>query len=516
MTKKNENFEEILGVKKKVLVSSLNDVHKMAWEQVLLLAIYARQVCFFQDPDFKKNGVLPRVNLIGLAIEAIETLKGGEELLPNLLNWLEDGDGTNAIISRLQKLETSSDYSHVESALLRKIEENNIAFSPTDKNIHYSYFAIYRIVYRPITAFQNLLSLSWEIENFDNLLAEILYSFMSAKGILPHPISDQDKSRPDEDINSLLNYIEEKSISFDKEDLCLFLKTKLAERVGSILKESFYEVSYRPKQPDYEEVQQDAFARLFQKESNNKDFTTIKIDNNLFEYLKSLGQMDSVMDSLKRCLLEPSVNKPSRGWYNLNMDENHVRAFHEVGSWYESKKTPLFTKTDQIPKLIASILEFDIRYNIGYFKILEHYKKTAKDIYKLTTSIVRESLYYGSDFSHLYCNRLIIRDIDALVEDFEKRSQSERQESPVSVQLLEKWANKDEKAMMERFKKLPPYLKENRYISISSFIEKQIKAEEKQTIAYPLSPLFPLPLWFYNHHSTWKDETEEKEGELKS
>jgi hypothetical protein len=217
-----------------------------------------------------------------------------------------------------------------------------------------------------------------------------------------------------------------------------------------------------------------------------------------------------------------------------------------INKWYEESRTELCPSIFDCPKLVASIIEFDIRKCIGLFDLEGEYyiiKKPNtllnKEIYIFVTAIIQEFLFKNSDFNSIIKSRSTweyARDSSSekrgkegfnfykfIKEKILNNSDTEIYEN----NMMETWSkfnfendNLDEsseeyKAVINRFKKLPIYLKSPKNSeeekktsiepekihkrkksgewSIKTLIERQ--KNSNSTVSYPVTSNYPLPLW---------------------
>src|SRR5688572_33484781 len=128
----NQLYKRVLGINVKKLIGVMQNIHKMAWEQVLLLAVYSRQQ-YFTSEDMV--GFSHRIQLVHKALHY-------SDLCKDVLTLLQQKKGSNEIVKMLLSLESSQ-----ASGLLRDMEQNNIAFACERDTHPYSYYAMYSILH---------------------------------------------------------------------------------------------------------------------------------------------------------------------------------------------------------------------------------------------------------------------------------------------------------------------------------------------------------------------------------
>ncbi|MBU2972575.1 hypothetical protein KO527_24885 [Pseudoalteromonas sp. C2R02] len=501
--KKDLIYKNMLGIKRKELINSFNNIQKMAWEQILLLAIYSRHKCYFSLDNKENKNMLAKIKLI----KALDKLEDSE-LMQQVLHSLHDGQGSNSIIKLLHELfEKSKKNLSPENSLLRKIEEDNIAFPACHEKPLYSYYALYKILNNPIGIFSELLNIKNLEINFERYIEIYLADYMSKKHYFSRgTLSDKNHSliqslTYEPTLKELISYIEDNQISIDKKTFLNFVKSSLSEELGKNIHKAFDQLSVQNIQQQ-SSTEESTFKKLCSLEQNKNEIK-LTFDKNLLKHLSGLGQIESIMEGVKSHLEKSLTDSRYTSNFGLQINESDTKAYDDVSSWYVANKTDLIRKLEQVPKLIASVIEFDIRYGLGFcntetgfININKPFKQSSKDTYKLTTSFIKECLFqFSSPFNFNSCGLHPIS-FEKHIEKFEEICAEGNSEESAPSLLMTKWADQEEKPMIERFKKLPKYLKVNSYTPVEPLIKEQLKIENEKGNYYPLNSPFPLPLWF--------------------
>jgi hypothetical protein len=487
--KKNQIYSEKLGINTKELNNSYLSLIKIGWEQVLLMAIYARQqYLYLSDTEREKEGFHQRIKLIHSANK-------DNLLTAEILDRIEAGCGSNEIIKFLFESIESEAINCNSTKLLQRIENKNIAFKSTSKKFHYTYFALYKILNDPLSIFQSLL----EIPNIDleeNIKLQ-LGDYLRNEHLRDLRFLPKDKDEPSynwkyrKNINEIISDIEKGIKSFEKSKFSHYLNSELLKGISEKVNNAFVQLQH-PSQKEKN-------LSLVEDLSVVEEKLNLSLNKQQLDKLIRLGQIDSVMTSLKEALLD---QKKARKQAEVSTGKYNCMSLEALCGWHSVTKTEIIKKIEQCPKLIASILEFDIRYRLGFcdldigsFDIESSFrgKLSPKDFYKISTSFIHNTLFYKNN------HRCLINSPHGITtDDFLKTivSEATSEQANLSANLMMKdWANLEEKPMIERFKKLPPYLKINMSESIDSLISKQQEKSENDAPSYPVNCPFPLPLW---------------------
>ncbi|MDO6447161.1 hypothetical protein Q4493_15425 [Colwellia sp. 1_MG-2023] len=487
--KNNQIYSDKLGINTKELSNSYLSLIKIGWEQVLLIAIYARQqYLYLSDTEREKEGFHQRIKLIHSANK-------DDLLTTEILDKIEAGCGSNEIIKILFESIVPETINCNSTRLLQIIENKNIAFKSTKKKFRYTYFGLYKILNDPLSIFQSLL----EIPNLD-IEEKIKLKLMDyLRDEHPRELRFLPKDKDElsynwkykRNVNEIISDIEKGVKSFDKTKFSHYLNSELLKKVSEKVNNAYSQLQHSS--------QKEKNLSLVESRSVVGEKLTLSLNKQQLDKLIGLGQLDSIMSSLKEVLLE---QKTTRKQAEVSEVKYNCMSLEALCSWYSATKAEIIKKIEQCPKLIASILEFDIRYRLGFcdldigsFNIESRFRGnlSSKDFYKISTFFIHNTLFYKND------HRCLIDSLQKVTtDDFLKtitRETTPDQASLSANQMMKNWATLEEKSIIERFKKLPPYLKINKTKPIDSLICLQQEKSKNDAPSYPVNSPFPLPLW---------------------
>ncbi|MCO7255406.1 hypothetical protein KSI86_14685 [Dickeya oryzae] len=475
-------YKKVLGINVKKLISVVQNIHKMSWEQVLLLALYSRQQYFTSEDGV---GFSHRIQLVHKALHH-------SDLCKDVLTLLHQKMGSNEIVKMLLNHESSQ-----ASVLLRDMEQNNIAFACERHKHPYSYYAMYSILHNPLSVFQKLTifdRLSTTIPAFIVHTYQETYSDVLLFTDKEHPLFDSSLS-----LNGFIEILEKNNTKINLEIFPSQVKGRMAQTIGKYLKEAFEQLIWRGQaaQKGYEPVS--LFSEMCTAKRDHQQFR-LDFDIAKLENLINLGQIEGVTEGVKAEVLKAFGKQPPTRLFGQPNYSDSAGELDALSNWYGSVNTGLIKKIEQIPRLIASILDFDLRYRIGIgsdgFGLVPmtnfKFNLTSKDYYHLATGIIHHTLYRLGNSYDLQNPLRVYTKVDQYLANILK---TENEPSETSA-LMSTWADLASAPMIERFKKLPHYLKPHKKIEvISRKIDQQRARSRDDATPYPINSLFPLPLW---------------------
>lgn len=509
-----KNIYSELGLNKRELHGQALNTWKMMWEQILILALYARQQYFKESAE--AENFQQRIKMIHLlsceyASKNNSNLsfdKDIREIFQKTLDLIEDECGSTKIIEFLLDEETST-LQTSKKCILSKMEEAKIAFSPMPHHYtrDYSYYSLYSILHNPIFFISKLLSISEPDEHvITNTVITTIYDYLCQNkrflmGIRTGNPFENFKDKPLQEKERII--IENFSFLKDKQQIKKLIQGQIAEFIGKDVQKTFNQLS----DPFFSEHDQENkfFASIVEIDSDTETFK-ISVDKKAFVNLMNLNQLDELALVMKSELKKYAQNKNGRT--RISGIENRLdqaAALEKISDWYSHSNTGLFTRADQIPKIIVSILEFDIRYFKGMFDPELGFNKTmltakqkpysqlqAKEIYMLVSAYIRNRLYYNDkrddrDSMHGWLlDGLVNRTFDGILLHPNR--------------MMEAWvgfeSELEQQKMLDRFKRMSPYLKVKNPKMVESLIQDQKnKGNDESAPPYPLNSFFPLPLW---------------------
>lgn len=541
---KNKIFSN-LGLNVKEIEVHATNIWKMVWEQVLLVAIYARRC--YDDERPQVSSFHQRMKLLSL-IEGLEgkykntDFSQGEisDVSSVIRDMVEDNKSSNDILEYL--FDDANDREYVidqektttKKRIRSRMAEQGIAFPALPKGgLEYSYYSLYRVLKDPITVFQRLLEYPEP---------DIAFIENTIYGCIANYIQEQkNKFSFPEDIGEQLHLREEiGNEKYITENIAIFNSIKEEDKEG--IRQAFFKVLLlTEKEKDVSDWGLASWSSMVISSisdpnfDNRHNFSTLKEDfiyesaisnNDININLKvdqlrnfiGLGLIDDLFLDIANDMRSKVLDDTSKNNSSLNNKFDNLDAFAKVSKWYKENKTELFQKSNQLPKLIASIIEFDIIKSQGMFSLdfrtdtfntLPHMtndKLNAAHFY--TSMIMKYELYYKIDLGKIIgsSNRADEDhriDILEFREDFKSKADkldySSLEEFKLEDTLLLKdWvsfeSDKEYQTMLNRFKRMPKHLTEES--AISEMIDKQKMPKNKNTVSYPFNSAFPLPLWF--------------------
>lgn len=511
-----KNIYSALGLNQREFFDQTLNAWKMMWEQLLMIAIYARQQ-YMQSNQSNADNFQQRMKMVHLLIREYRHRVGSNlsfdkdipEIFQKVLALIEDECGSNKIIEFLLD-EEASQLQTSKKRILSEMEQAKIAFSPTPNNSKrdYSYYSLYEILYDPIFYISELMSIPVPDKQvihatvmnttYNYLIQNRLFLFSKNE----NPIGTLSKSAEEKEKIILENL----SFLDGKEDIKQLIKGQIADFIGKDVSKVFNLLS----DPFYngEDPQNKLFTSIFTIRPEADAFD-ISLDREALINLMNLNQLDELASVMKSEIKKAVLNKNQRTRnFGIETKIDQASALEKISEWYIKTQTGLFNRVDQVPKLIASILEFDIRYFKGMFDpefgfdrslLTKNHKNSysplqAKEIYLFVSAYIRNYLYYDdqrparNSFNGLLINHLVERDFSEV--SFHRN------------RMMEAWATfedeKQHRKMLDRFKRMPAYLdpQHKDYTEISYFINKQKElGNDENAPPYPLNSFFPLPLW---------------------
>ena len=512
-----KNIYSAFGLNQREIFDQTSNAWKMMWEQLLMIAIYARQQ-YMQFNQSNADNFQQRMKMVHLLNREYRYRAGSNlsfdkdipEIYQKVLALIEDECGSTKIIEFLLDEEVSQ-FQTSKKRILSQMEQAKIAFSPTpaDYKRDYSYYSLYEILHDPIFYISKLMSIPVpDKEVIHSTVVNTVYGYLfQNKSFLlsrnENPLERFSKSVEDEELIILENL----SFLEGKEDIKKLVKGQITDFIGT----DVYKVFNLLSDPFYNEEnpQNKLFASVFTIRPEADEFN-ISLDRKALINLINLNQLDELASVMKSEIKKVVLNKNQRTRnFGIETKVDQASALEKISEWYIKAQTGLFNRVDQVPKLIASILEFDIRYFKGMFDpelgfdrslLTKNHKNSysplqAKEIYLFVSAYIRNKLYYNdprpdrNSLNGLLIDHLVDRDFPQ--EIFFHRNR-----------MMETWATfedtKQHQKMLDRFKRMPAYLdpQHKGYVEISYLINKQKElGNEENAPPYPLNSFFPLPLW---------------------
>lgn len=511
-----KNIYSAFGLNQREIFDQNLNAWKMMWEQLLMIAIYARQQ-YMQSNQSNADNFHQRMKMIHLLSHEYSCRAGSNlsfdkdipEIFHKVLALIEDECGSTKIIEFLLDEEVSQ-FKTSKKRILNGMEQAKIAFSPNgpDYKRSYSYYSLYKILHNPIFYISKIMSIPVPDKQIIHAtVVDVTYNYLAKNRPFFLSINEnliEELSKSTEDKEQII--LENLSFFKGKEDIKNLIKGKIADSIGK----DVYKVFNLLSDPFYNEEnpQNKLFTSVFTIRPEADAFN-ISLDHKALINLINLNQLDELTSVMKSEIKKAVLNKNQRTRnFSIETKVDQASALEKISEWYIKTQTGLFNRVDQVPKLIASILEFDIRYFKGMFDpefgfdrslLTKNHKNSysplqAKEIYLFVSAYIRNYLYY--DDQRPKRNSLNGWLIDHLVDrDFSEVSFHRNR-------MMEVWATfedeKQNRKMLDRFKRMPAYLdpQHKDYTEISYFINKQKElGNDENAPPYPLNSFFPLPLW---------------------
>lgn len=511
-------LENFLGKDKKKLDDALNSLEKMAWEQVLLLMTYAR---FKLKKDHNLQDKLRLIKTFN------PTCGNFSDLEREIIRKIADGKGSNEIMFYTKECEDNNDTG--ARRILHSFEKERIVFESSANAYPYHPYTLYKALEDPIPTMQKLLALfNWlhsdefKIELIKDIISEKNYESCYFKQ--PEPISELEKMRASQrpslfeqrqidqkDLIDKLPTYKKKHPNYTK-NIIQALYQQVSVTAGKNLTEIFKQYRFNPDSILNDHNSQEDNSSLLNYDDENHDGTKIVFHNKHLSDLIAIGQIDAVMSLLKNKLLitHAKHNEPNNVTTSIIKDtsESLTKSNHifEIQQWFSTLKTPLIKRKDQIPRLAASILCFDIRFYHSthhsfifnsMVKTSHENKLTNIELYKLVTETYMDRcLYKGHNLTdEIYPNRAT------------DSPDAPDKSKPLDVgDLMKDWSSTEDN-LIERFRKIQFLTKKHleiqyfnekqkqRGLDIEAIIKEQRALGSKKNITYPIGSAFPLPLW---------------------
>lgn len=542
--KKNEIFSNI-GLNVKEIEVNATNIWKLVWEQVLLLAMYARR-CYDGERS-QVSSFHQRMKLLSL-MDELEgkhkktDLSQGEisDISSVIRDMVEDNKSSNDILEYLfndtndRKYFALGEPATTKKRIRSKMAEQGVAFpSLTKDKLKYSYYSLYKVLKDPIAVFQRLLEYPEpDVTFIENTIYICIAEYIQNQKIMFSDSTDVLEQREirgeigneeyiienitileaarEEKKEDIRQYFFEVLLLSEKEkDVSDWGLASWSNMVISSISDSNFDNRHNFSKLKEVSTYESAI-------SNNEININLKVDQ-LRSFI-GLGLIDDLFLDIANDMRSKILDDANKKKSPLNNKLDNLHAFAKISKWYKENKTDLFQKSNQLPKLIASIIAFDIIEDQGMFDLdfkpdslnaLPHIindKLNAVHLY--TSMIMKYELYYKIGLGGIIRNgnrtdenhRI---DILELRENFKNKADEFDYSSLEKFKLedtllLKDWvsfeSDKEYQTMLNRFKRMPKHLTEES--TINEMIDKQKMPKNRNTVSYPFNSIFPLPLWF--------------------
>lgn len=525
------------------IVKDAQNACKMVFEQVFLVMRYVR---YMLEDKRMAQYVIGRMNFLLAVFDNYENVdqEDLDNIRSSVLKKLEENLGSNDIIAYLQSLN-----SDISDSILRKMQENGVAFAPIHR-VHmiglsrpYPYYDLYMCLHHPIEIFRMMLSQriyqAADIERIVYDEIKLLATKIKHEADRKTYVISNDKITEDEqkkifELDKLSKDGEFAQIvdgyyQNAKDYVLSEVRSNLAVELGNWASDIFAKIS----NPSYASVlketpwkKQVTFNDFF-KIYNESDRTIISIQSALVGNLHKLNQLDDLFDSLKLAVKAKLDSHRVTGRpYQAEVHFNNENALAEISAWYDRYSTRMFKKIDQIPKAIVSIIHFDLERNSPSLKKVIYDAQSLKDAYDkletdssakraspvkernmLITCIISLNLYLDSDSRK--------ENLRGITESIRNENNSsikglyslgnpimslwtvfKEQENNLDAGLNANFGEDEQKQMMHRFKTVPVFFKREARIELNELIgDINGQSSTEEPVPFPYNSTFPLPLW---------------------
>ncbi len=440
-----DKVDSIIGLNLIEVEAQITNVWKMAWEQVLLLALYSRRQYFEKDAfSFRQ-----RMRLI----HTLDTLKQGrfgsigsnpsaEAFLRqyiNILEKVENGCGSNDILEYLfddendEKVVYGQQRKTMKKIISEAVEREGIAFPKESEKILYSYYAMYKALKDLIPTLQ--LALIYRPPNIEDVYYACIVDIFKEDSKAYTFLSTEDSIAEAKNIENLtsIQYIESKLESFasffaieeNKKQLKLSFYKRLID--GNPLDEYFEEYSSFTGVGEWAkkvfnelsltgDIEKTGFDNLYTFEEKDNQLR-IALHKEQIRDLSNLGLLQSLFDAIAT-QVEVKVGSPKKQSETI-LSRDTVESVEKISDWYSQNSVGLFSRINQIPRFIAYLLKFDTEHTLGVFDVqiggvnlngrglngFNRPKKTSEKNF-LISVIIKYCLYHGMNFRALYSNHV--------------------------------------------------------------------------------------------------------------
>jgi hypothetical protein len=467
----NTLVEEKLGIRRNKTIKNMQNVKLMAWEQVLLAAIYARSQYFGKIEH--RNQYKSRLLLLKLA-------RPWPEIYQEVVHLLDKGMGYFSIIDKLRESTTDNPLTP-EQKFITQCEHESLGFPETPEPPLYSYGVLDHAVNNIVSILQRLLQTPSPSELFD-----VVANSKIKEKYIPRFFGD---NRDLSTLDKVLKYVE-----YDH-DLGNEILHAIDECMSTWMKKVF-NLFFDPRSSQ----EKDSNGKSTQKQKlctasqNIKENTvTLTFNRRRLEQSMVLGQHDQVMLSIQnelRAFTSEMLIKAGK--------ETSPHAHTTLSQWHQKCSVLSLRQDKSIPSIVAALLEWDVKLsfmNLGSLhRILEDVKESkpsSRETEMLTTKIIHHCLFKNGkihdfekkDWFQLYRE---IKNIEP-----EECTNLEHLSDP----LMRVWSDFDTRKMKERFQS-PRKNLDDRLRKIEKLVIEQRK--RSMSCDYPVGGPFPLPLWNKN------------------
>ncbi|HHQ6722063.1 TPA: hypothetical protein ACSTNG_001811 [Serratia fonticola] len=507
----DELFRKALGMKRSAMIRRITQIKLMAWEQVLLIAMYARSQYKSDQRSFHA-----RMRLVALLDDpAFKTLQ------PHLLPLIDDGKGSFSIIGLLKEdFQSWGVEKHLYDCFIKTIEDDGFIFGTRPFPYLYSHHDLYIALTRFISICQAMLGLGPSQKICDDLteaklrqvFAHKIQSFNMIFGVgnlgnleilggLENQESQENQENQENQegqgslnepitLKTLLGWqLEEKK---DVKSLAIFIESSMARDMQNILDNHFnvqssdvrnqhnscFDEEKKIKIPDW--VQQDV--------DSEKNQYNLRLDITTLNRFMLMGQHKEI-----RKKLEDMLHVAVSGQLTLPQSQAPNNDNVSAAEWQHACTVLGLSRLDEVPPRIAAILYFDLQFmHIKLYSACREINVSIdqplkrEQVEMITTYIIRHCLFnqgLPSDFEVIESRKLVVDKFSVIAK---------ASSNALADPMMEIWANDTASKVRPRFKKP---LRE--FKTELEEIEKLVRDQMRRAMVnpYPIQAGFPAPLW---------------------
>ncbi len=471
--------------------NDIERVYLMTWEQVLLLAIYARN----QYNSENRSHFYSRMKFV----EAIRFVR--LEHKQYFLNLLEEGGGITAIAQKIDeciKVQPNKFCSLATDgrSILAKIDDEQIAFSAQKVPFKYSYYSLYKILFDPIPIFQSLLKFKPPELMVEDAVIEALIEIRSPPSFSNPPVFFENLNPNITDVDEIIEDIKRSGRELDVNALINQLQELIENKMACWMNEAFASLYLQqPNQEKNARKQPKTSMDVVCEKLVSGGSIELKINKQELSEICYLGGSGELMRHIQNLLLS-DIDKS----YKESVPSSFEPYLSLLRQWHNHTKTNIVKGKDQILKVVAALIDFDIQNkHLGFFwEIQKRYNKVISKSQStdLTARVIHHCFYKNRTLDEVmnglevyHFNRDDINNTFPQVSDDIEIALNEEFFNSTEIKV---WANYDEKKTKERLKQGRKLL--NKHLNS---IEKYIDGQKSRAIEkkYPINSEFPRPLW---------------------
>lgn len=477
-------YIEALGVKRDDLIARIRQTKLMAWEQLLLIAIYARK-------QYQSD-----INNFHGRMGFVEALQSPEfrDVQAELFTLLDSGKSFLSIIDVLKKKVEEQEITEWNyNLLINNLEKNHVAFSGMFTPLLYPHHVLYIALTRFISLCQKLLTIPASDQLCDRLVEAELTKHLSSELMffrLRLTVSDGNQYNEEISLTSLLKLQKDSGRPFG--DLHHSLDLNLAKEMQKV----FGEFLRIQNSGDVTTINFDTGINNSKKipewVSEALDLQGDKYSLNLNFTMMSRFIMMGQYDELSKLLISAMQNAVSKR-YDLPESQIKKPKKSSLVQWQRDCNVLGLVKSEMVPSRIAAILFHDFKYaHLPIYsatkEINVRFQRAIKpsEAQLVTTYVIKYSLYNGGapyDFQNVSQNLLKVESLSTIAN---------KTTYFLSNPLMKNWANDNPASISMRFKR--PIRDFNEYyVNIDELVRTQIS--KAMSAVFPINLGFPPPLW---------------------